>query len=86
LITKIRKNRHNQLMPLIEKRWLRQRAIIAAINDPLKNIQPVEHRRHRRVINAMVNILAALAADTHQPSKPSLNIHRREFNALICIE
>jgi hypothetical protein len=72
LITKIRKHRHNQLMPLIEKRWLRKRAIIATSNDPLKNIQPVEHSHHRSVMNAMVNILAALAAETHQPSKPSL--------------
>jgi transposase len=39
LITKIRKNMHNKLMPLMDKLLLRKRAIIESINDQLKNIQ-----------------------------------------------
>ena len=72
LITKIRKNMRNTLMPLMDKLLLRKRAIIESINDQLKNIQQIAHTRHRSVINAMVNVLAALVAYTYQPSKPSL--------------
>jgi transposase len=86
LITKIRKNMRNKLMPLADKLLLRKRAIIETINDQLKNIQQVEHTRHRSVVNAMVNVLAALVAYTHQPRKPALNIPRNALNRLICQE
>jgi hypothetical protein len=58
---------------------LRKRAIIESINDQLKNIQQIEHTRHRSVINAMVNVLAALIAYTYQPTKPSLNLTKNEL-------
>jgi len=86
LVTKIRKNMHNKLMPLVDKLLLRKRAIIETINDQIKNIQQVEHTRHRSVVNAMVNVLAALVAYTHQPCKPSLNVSRNELNLLTCQE
>ena len=86
LITKIRKNMRNKLMPLADKLLLRKRAIIETINDQLKNIQQVEHTRHRSVVNAMVNVLAALVAYTHQPCKPSLNITQNELKMLTCEE
>ena len=82
LVTKIRKNMHNKLMPLADKLLLRKRAIIETINDQIKNIQQVEHTRHRSLVNAMVNVLAALVAYTHQPCKPSLNLSKNELNAL----
>ncbi|NJN47084.1 MAG: IS982 family transposase [Candidatus Competibacteraceae bacterium] len=82
LVTKIRKNMHNKLMPLVDKLLLRKRAIIETINDQIKNIQQVEHTRHRSVVNAMVNVLAALIAYTHQPAKPSLNISPNALNLL----
>jgi len=82
LITKIRKNMSNKLMPLADKLLLRKRAIIETINDQLKNIQQVEHTRHRSLVNAMVNILAALVAYTHQPCKPSLNLSKNALNIL----
>jgi hypothetical protein len=86
LITKIRKNMPNQPMPMVDKLLLRKRAIIETSNDQLKNIQQVEHTRHRSVVNAMVNGLAALVAYTHQPRKPSLNLSQNELNLLICSE
>ena len=58
---------------------MRKRAIIESINDQLKNIQQIEHTRHRSVINAMVNVLAALVAYTFQPTKPSLNLTKNEL-------
>ena len=86
LITKIRKNMHNKLMPLADKLLLRKRAIIETINDQIKNIQQVEHTRHRSLVNAMVNVLAALVAYTHQSSKPSLNLSKNELKLLTCEE
>jgi hypothetical protein len=86
LVTKIRKNMHNKLMPLVDKWLLRKRAIIETINDQIKNIQQIEHTRHRSVVNAMVNVLAALVAYTHQPRKPSLNISKNELKLLTCEE
>ena len=50
-VTKIRKNMHNNLMPMVDKLLLRKRAIIETINDQIKNIQQIEHTRHRSVVN-----------------------------------
>ncbi|MGQ3890120.1 IS982 family transposase [Legionella sp. CNM-1927-20] len=74
LITKIKKNMHNKLMPLIDKLLLRKRAIIESVNDQLKNISQIEHSRYRSVNNFMVNLLAGLAAYALQPKKPSLDL------------
>ena len=74
LITKLRKNMKNHLMPLIDKLLLRKRAIIESIVDQLKNISQIEHTRHRSPINCFINIIAGLTAFCHQPKKPSLNL------------
>lgn len=79
LITRIKKNMKNKLMPLIDKILLRKRAIIESVNDQLKNISQIEHTRHRSIFNFMVNILAALTAYALQPKKPSLNINTQEL-------
>jgi hypothetical protein len=82
LITPIRKNMKNRLMPLIDKVLVRKRAIIETINDQLKNISQVAHTRHRSVDNFLVNLVAGLIAYTHQPKKPSLNISREDSTLL----
>ena len=74
LITKLRKNMKNRLMPFMDKLLLRKRAIIESVIDQLKNISQIEHSRHRSPINAFVNIIAGLIAYCHQPKKPSLNL------------
>jgi len=74
LITKIRRNMKNRLMPLIDKLLLRKRAIIESVVDQLKNISQIEHTRHRSPSNAFVNVIAGLIAYCHQPKKPSLNL------------
>ncbi len=76
LITKIRKNMKNKLMPIIDKILLRKPGVIESVFDQLKNISQIEHSRHRSVNNFMVNILAGLAAYCLQEKKPSLNIQR----------
>lgn len=47
LITGIRRNMKNYLMPLWDKLMLRKRSIIETINDQLKNKEQIEHSRHR---------------------------------------
>ncbi len=74
LITKIKKNMKNILMPVVDKILLRKRALIETVNDQLKNISQIEHTRHRSMTNFMVNIVAGLIAYTRQPKKPSLNL------------
>jgi Transposase DDE domain. len=74
LITKLRKNMKNRLMPLMDKLLLRKRAIIESIVDQLKNISQIEHTRHRSPTNCFINIIAGLIAYCHQPKKPSLNL------------
>jgi hypothetical protein len=83
LITTLRKNMKNKLIPLFDKLVLRKRSIIETINDQLKNISQIEHTRHRRLSNFMVNLVAGLIAYTHQPTKPSLNITRNQPKMLI---
>ena len=74
LITRIRKNMKNRLMPLMDKLLLRKRAIIESIVDQLKNISQIEHTRHRSPTNCFINIIAGLIAYCHQPKKPSLSL------------
>ena len=72
LITKLRKNMRNILLPLADRLLLRKRALIETINDQLKNICQIEHTRHRSPYNFVVHLLAGLIAYCHQPKKPSL--------------
>lgn len=82
LITKIKRDMKNRLMPIIDKILLRKRALIETVNDQLKNISQVEHSRHRSVANFFVNIVAALIAYTYQDKKPSLNIRIKDLEQL----
>ena len=74
LITKLRKDLKNKLLPMLDKLLLRTRAVIETVNDQLKHISQIEHSRHRSVTNFLVNLVAGLIAYTHQPKKPSLHI------------
>lgn len=74
LITRIKKNMKNKLMPLVDKILLRKRAVIESVNDQLKNISQIEHTRHRSVWNFIINLLSALIAYSLQPKKPSIRL------------
>ena len=72
LMTKLKRNMKNRLMPLADRLLLRKRAIIETIIDQLKNISQIEHSRHRSPVNCLVNIVCGLIAYCHQPKKPSI--------------
>ena len=64
LITGIRRNMKNYLMPMLDKLLLRKRFIIETLFDKLKSHIGLEHSRHRSPTNAFVHILSCLAAYT----------------------
>ena len=72
LITPIRKNMKNKLLPLEDKVLFRKRSIIETINDQLKNISQILHTRHRSVTNFAVNLIAGLIAYTQWIKRRSL--------------
>lgn len=72
LITGIRRNMKNYLMPLIDKIMLRKRYIIETIFGILKQDMNLSHSRHRSPINACVNTLSCLVAYQLRSHKPSL--------------
>lgn len=82
LVTHIRRNMTNQLMPLMDKILLRKRSLIETVNDQLKNIAQIEHTRHRSMFNFMVNLVAGLVSYTRQPKKPALRLHEYDRQAL----
>jgi hypothetical protein len=75
LITGIKSNMKNKLMPVFDKILLRKRSIIETVIDQLKNISQIEHSRHRSPINFLVNLVCGLIAYSKQPKKPSLGFH-----------
>lgn len=74
LITTLRKNMKNKLMPLFDKIMLRKRFIIETINDKLKNECQIEHTRHRSPTNFLINLLAGLICYQQSPKKPGLKM------------
>ncbi len=64
LLTRIRINRRNYLMPIADKMLLRQRFTIETLFGTLKRDMELEHTRHRSVDNAFLHILSCLVAYT----------------------
>jgi Transposase DDE domain len=81
LITSIRRNMQNHLMPLADKIMLRKRFLIETVLDTLKSEMGLEHSRHRSVINAMVHVLSCLVAYAFRPGKPSISLTRQHIEA-----
>ena len=81
LITSIRRNMRNYLMPLADKVMLRKRFVIETVLDTLKSEMGLEHSRHRSVINAMVHVLSCLVAYAFRPGKPSISLTAQEITA-----
>ncbi len=62
LITGIRRNMKNYLLPLLDKILLRKRFIIETLFDKLKSGMGLEHTRHRSPTNAFVHVLSCVVA------------------------
>lgn len=77
LITRVKKNMKNKLIPLTDKLCLRKRGLIESVHNKLKNICQIEHHRHRSPRNFLVNFFGALTAYSLDPRKPTL-LHQRK--------
>ena len=72
LITKIKSNMKNKLLPLKQKLRLKKRAVIESVNDILTSVFDLEHTRHRNPFNALAHIFSALIAYCFYEHKPSV--------------
>jgi Transposase DDE domain len=81
LITGIRRNMKNYLLPLADQIMLRKRFLIETVLDTLKSEMGLEHSRHRSPVNAMVHVLSCLAAYTFRPGKPAISVTDNQIEA-----
>lgn len=73
LVTGLRSNMRQKLMPEIDRIMLRKRSVIESVNDMLKNVAQIVHSRHRSADNFIMNLLAALGAYCFFITKPHVN-------------
>ena len=78
LITKLKRNMKNKLLPLWDKLLLRKRTLIESVGEQRKHVCQIAHTRHRSAYNASVHTLAALVAYTWHEHKPSLHLTPEE--------
>jgi hypothetical protein len=81
LITGVRRNMKNYLMPLADKLMLRKRFLIETVLDTLKSEMGIEHSRHRSPVNAMVHVLSCLVAYAFRPGKPAISLTGKQIEA-----
>jgi len=70
LVTGLKSNMKNKLMPLWDKILLRKRYVIECINDRLKNTGKLVHSRHRSITNFIMNLISVLGAYCFYDNKP----------------
>ena len=73
LITGIKSNMKNYLMPILDKIFLRKRFIIETIFGYIKEHFNVRPNKHRSPTNFFVSLFAALIAFQIKPSKPKIS-------------
>ena len=76
LITRLKKNMKPKLSKIEDQILLRKRAIVECVNDFLKNICNVDHTRHRKPLNFIVNLVSGLCTYSYLPKKPSIKLQR----------
>lgn len=62
LITRVKKNMKKKPMSPIDNMLLDKRGIVESVNNVLKNVQDLEHSRHRSIAGFFVNIASTIAA------------------------
>ena len=72
LVTRVKKNMKNMLIPIADKVMLLKRALIETVIGKLKFLDKFEHSRHRSVTNAFSHMLSCLINYQLQENKPSI--------------
>ena len=65
-----------------DKILLRKRAVVESVFDQLKNVNQIEHSRHRSPVNFLLNLIGGLAAYSLQEKKPAIDI---QFSGLVTV-
>ena len=73
LVTGIKRNMRNYLMPILDKIMLRKRFIIETIFGYLKEQFNIHPQKHRSPTNFFASLFAALIAYQIKPSKPKIS-------------
>jgi hypothetical protein len=81
LITRVKRNMKEKTMTSFEKYFLGQRGIVETVIDQFKSICQIEHTRHRKPENFLINLISGLMAYMLRPKKPSLKIHSLNKNS-----
>jgi hypothetical protein len=79
IVTTIRSNMKNMLMPMIERLFRMKRGIIESVNDILMTICDIDHTRHRSPVNAIAHAYAGAAAYTFLDKIPTLFAKKLEL-------
>lgn len=84
LITRIKSNMRNCLMPLCDKLPPRKRAITETIIGQLKNVCRVEHARRRSPVDDFADVIAGVVAYAYAygAKLPSLHLRPEESQLL----
>ena len=80
IVTTIRSNMKNKLMPMLEKVLRKKRGVIESVNDLLMTLCDIDHTRHRNPINALTHTLSGVAAYTYLDKLPSIMAKKFDSN------
>jgi hypothetical protein len=72
IVTTIRSNMKNKLVPVLERLMLMKRGVIESVNDLLMTLCDIDHTRHRSPINCITHAYAGVAAYTYLDKLPSV--------------
>ena len=72
IVTGLKQNMKNKLMPLEDKMLLKKRGVVESVINLLKTFFNIEHTRHRSVLGFFSNIFSCIAAYAFHSNKPSL--------------
>lgn len=72
LVTRIKKNMKNILMPITDKLMLLKRTLVETVIGRIKLLDKLEHSRHRSPINAFSHMIACLINYQLLEQKPSI--------------
>ncbi|HHS8251926.1 TPA: IS982 family transposase [Legionella anisa] len=75
LITRVKRNMKQKFITLFERYFLNHRGLVETVIDQLKAICQIDHSRHRKPDNFVINLLSGLMAYMLRPRKPSLKLH-----------
>lgn len=82
VVTKIRKNMKNKLMPIEDKKMLKKRGVIESVGNILKASLSLEHSRHRSVSGFFCHVLSIIIAYNFRDKKPSIMRERKAIEAI----